>query len=236
MQRLKVCCMVQIHSMNHLINKNCMDISKLSPKERAELLRQLNEEKKAEDIRRKDAYEGIRIKFLSDVKSRLMRHVQDCKDFKEWLRGEAESFMEVLNEYGKLKREEQLGFTVADEEFKVQMKGSRIKKFDERADIAEKRLVDFLNEWIKMTDGDGKNPMYKLAMSMIQRNEMGDLDYKSISRLYDLEEDFNNPEYSEIMSLFRESNTVEGSVIQFYFAQKDKYNNWNRIEPSFNRI
>lgn len=213
-----------------------MDISNLSPKERAELLRQLNEEKKAEDIRRKDAYESIRTKFLSDVKQRLMRHVQDCMDFKEWLRGEAESFMEVLKEYGKLKRDEQLGFTVVDEDFKVQMKGCRIKKFDERADVAEKRLVDFLNAWIEKTDSGAKNPMYKLAMSMIQRNEVGDLDYKSISRLYELEEDFNDPEYTEIMSLFRESNTVEGSRISFYFEQKDKYNNWSQIEPSFNRM
>ncbi|MFK1716202.1 DUF3164 family protein [Bacteroides fragilis] len=213
-----------------------MDIKDLTPKERAELFRQLSEEKKAEEIRRKAAYESIRTRFLHDVKERLMRHVQDCKDFKDWLRGEAEAFMTVLSEYGKLKRDEQLGFTVSDEGFKVQMKGSRIKKFDERADVAEKRLVDFLNAWIEKTDGGAKNPMYKLAMSMIQRNEAGDLDYKSISRLYELEEDFNDPEYSEIMSLFRESNTVEGSVICFYFEKRDKYNNWNRIEPSFNRM
>lgn len=213
-----------------------MDISKLSKQERADLLRTLNEEQKADDIRRKDAYESIRVKFIVDVKERLMRHVQDCKDFKEWLRGEAESFMEVLTEYGKLKRTEQLGFTVGDEDFKIQVKGSRIKKFDERADVAEKRLVDFLNAWIGKTDGGGKNPMYKLAMSMIQRNEAGDLDYKSISRLYELEEDFNDAEYTEIMTLFRESNTVEGSVISFYFEQKDKYNNWTKIEPSFNRM
>lgn len=213
-----------------------MDISKITGEERTELLRKLMEEKKAEDIRRKDAYESIRAKFLSDVKQRLMRHVQDCMCFKEWLRGEAGSFMEVLKEYGKLKRDEQLGFTVVDGAFKVQMKGCRIKKFDERADVAEKRLVDFLNAWIEKADSGAKNPMYKLAMSMIQRNEMGDLDYKSVSRLYELEEDFNDPEYTEIMSLFRESNTVEGSRISFCFEQKDKYNNWSRIEPSFNRM
>lgn len=116
------------------------------------------------------------------------------------------------------------------------MKGNRVKRFDERADIAEKRLIDYLSKWIKQRGDGERNPIYKLAMSLLQRNEYGDLDYKSISRLYELEEDFNDTEYTEIMQLFRESNTVEGNVIRFYFEEKDELNKWKRIEPSFNQI
>lgn len=213
-----------------------IDISKLSAAERAELARQLSEATAREKQARKDAYESIKAQFLQDVKTRLMRHVQDCRDFKEWLRGEAESYMKVLHQYGQLKRDDQLGFSVKDEDFKVMMKGNRVKGFDERADVAEKRLVDFLNGWIARTDDGKKNPMYKLAMSMIQRNEAGDLDYKSISQLYELEADFADAEYSEIMQLFKESHCVEGTSIQFYFEQKDKYNRWSKLEPSFNKI
>lgn len=220
------------------MEQETIDINKLSAEQQAELLRQLTEKNKAEQRNRKDAYEGIKAQFINDVKARLMRHVQDCRDFKEWLRGEAEAFMTVLHQYGQLKRDEQLGFSVKDEDFKVLMKGNRVKGFDERADIAEKRLVDFLNDGIaKRDDGSGKkNPMYKLAMSMIQRNEAGDLDYKSISQLYDLEADFEDPEYSDIMALFKESHCVEGTVIQFYFEKKDKYNRWMKVEPSFNKM
>lgn len=71
---------------------------------------------------------------------------------------------------------------------------------------------------------------------MIQRNGNGDLDYKSISALYSLEDSFNDPEYSEIMNLFKESNRVENTVINFYFEEKNKYNLWQKVEPSFNRI
>ena len=214
-----------------------MDISKLSKEERMELLRTLKEEENNEKISRREAFEGIQAKFIYDVKKRFIEYLQHGKDFMSWLRGESETYMEVLKEYGKLKRgDEQIGFSVRDDDFKMAVKGSRVKGFDDRADIAEKRLVDFLNEWIGESDDNRKNPMYKLAMKMIQRNEAGDLDYKSISALYDLEEDFNSPEYSEIMSLFRESNTVEGTVIRFYFERKDKYNNWSKVEPSFNRM
>lgn len=213
-----------------------INISNLTPAERAELARKLKTAEFEEKTLKKEAYEGIKAQFLQSVYDRLMRHVKDVCDFKEWLRGESDAFYAVLREYGKLKRDEQIGFSVSDEDFKVTMKGSRVKKFDERADIAEKRLVDFLNDWIKKSESGAKNPMYKLAMSMIQRNEMGDLDYKSISRLYELEEDFNSTEYTEIMSLFRESNVVEGTVIYFQFEAKGKYGAWNKIEPSFNRV
>lgn len=213
-----------------------MNINQLSKEERAELLRKLQEEDKQEKINRREAFESIQAKFIYDVKTRFTDYMQHGKDFMSWLRGESEAYMEVLREYGKLKRDEQIGFSVRDEDFKIAVKGCRVKGFDERADVAEKRLVDFLNEWIGESDDSKNNPMYKLAMKMIQRNESGDLDYKSISALYDLEESFNNPEYSEIMSLFRESNTVEGTVVKFYFEQKDKYNNWAKVEPSFNRM
>lgn len=215
---------------------NEININNLTAEQKSELLRQLSDEKATAQRQKKDAYESIKEKFLVDVKARLMRHVQDCRDFKEWLRGEAEAYMKVLHEYGQLKRDDQLGFSVRNDDFKMQMKGNRVKGFDERADVAEKRLVDFLNAWISKTENGKNNPMYKLAMGMIQRNEAGDLDYKSISQLYELEADFDDPEYSEIMSLFKESHCVEGTVIQFYFERKDSYNRWLKVEPSFNKI
>ena len=213
-----------------------MDIDKLTEKERDVLLAKLSAKKKLDSISRRRNYQKARVKFITSVERRLRKYVKDGKAFKEWLRVEAETYYNMLKDYGELKREEQLGFTVNSENFRIQVKGNRVKRFDERADIAVKRLMDYLDGWIKRSgNGDG-NPLYKLAMSLLQRNEYGDLDYKSISRLYELEGDFNDPEYSEIMQLFRESNTVEGNVIRFYFEERDELNRWKRIEPSFNQM
>ncbi len=213
-----------------------MDIDKLTEKERDALLIKLSAKKKQDAISRRRNYQKARVKFITSVERRLRKYVKDGKAFKEWLRVEAETYYNMLKDYGELKREEQLGFTVNSEDFRIQVKGNRVKRFDERADIAVKRLMDYLDGWIKRSgNGDG-NPLYKLAMSLLQRNEYGDLDYKSISRLYELEGDFNDPEYSEIMQLFRESNTVEGNVIRFYFEERDELNRWKRIEPSFNQM
>ena len=213
-----------------------MDIDKLSTKEREALLHALSAKKKQEETARRKNYQKMRTRFISSVKKRLRKYVKDGQAFKSWLRDEAESYYKALKEYGELKRDEQLGFTVNNDTFRIQVKGNRVKRFDERADIAEKRLIDYLSKWIKQRGDGERNPIYKLAMSLLQRNEYGDLDYKSISRLYELEEDFNDTEYTEIMQLFRESNTVEGNVIRFYFEEKDELNKWKRIEPSFNQI
>lgn len=218
------------------MEKDLIDVSMLTREQKAALLQQLADEQKTEDAANKKAYENIKADFIARVKARFYEYVSAGKEFKMWLCEEAEAFFEVLREYGKLKRPEQLGFVISDDDFKMQVKGSKVKGFDERADIAEKRLVEFLNDWVATSEKGANDPMYKLAMMMIRRNEMGDLDYKSISNLYELEGDFNSPEYSEIMQLFKESNTVEATAIHFYFETKDKYNVWRKVEPSFNRM
>lgn len=209
-----------------------MDIDKLSEKERAELLSKLS----ASRNKKRKAYQDKRSKFISSTEKRVRKYVKAGQELKTWLHDEASAFFEAMKDYGELKRNDQLGFSVSNDRFRVLVKGNMVKRFDERADIAEKRLIDYLNGWI-FSKGEGENnPIYKLAMSLLRSNEVGDLDYKSISRLYELEQDFNDPEYTSVMQLFRESNIVEGTVIRFYFEEKDEMNRWKRIEPSFNQM
>ncbi len=227
---------------------NAMEQKKMTPEERAAMIANLTPEEKqallgdlksdvtTERQKRKEAYESLRGEFMTQIKTRLENYLAHGRDFKKWLRAESAAYFEVLKEYGQLKRDDQLGFTIGDETFRFHVKGSKVKGFDERADIAEKRLVEFLREWVKNKEDGEKNPMYKLAMMMIQRNEAGDLDYKSVSRLYELEDDFADPEYSEVMQLFKESNVVEGTAIHFYFEERDDNGRWKRMEPSFNKI
>lgn len=213
-----------------------VNLSELSVSERRAMLQELSALDKADKAKKKEAYEAIRMQFIHDVKTRLYEYIQHGKDFMDWIRGESSSFFETLKEYGQLKSNDQLSWHVSDDSFRMNVKGQKVKGFDERADIAEKRLIHFLDNWIETQEGGRKNPMYKLAMAMIQRNEMGDLDYKSISRLYELEADFNDPEYTEVMELFRESNVVEKTAIYFYFEEKNQYSGWKRLEPSFNKF
>ena len=72
-------------------------------------------------------------------------------------------------------------------------------------------------------------------MTLLERNKTGDLDYKSISKLYELEDRFD-AEYAEIMQLFKESNVVQKNATNYYFSRLDENGVWRKIEPSFCRL
>ena len=213
-----------------------MDISKLSRDERAELLRTLKEEERTEQQNRKDAYEALRAQFLSDVESKLMPAVNNMQAFHDWLVPECDAWRNVMLEYGKLRKGEfQDSFTSNDDRFKVVVKNDKVKSFDERADLAAARLVEYLKEYVKRSEKGIDDNMYQLAMVLLERNKQGDLEYKSISKLYALKSRFDD-EYTEIMQLFEESNVVYKTAINYYFYKRDADGVWRKIEPSFNRM
>lgn len=213
-----------------------IDISQLSADELEELLTRKRQQENDLRIKRREAYEGIRAEVVHRIEQKVRAVTSDVQDLYNEVVSEAEAFYDVMREYGQLKRENQLSFSLKADKFKIEVKSNKVKKFDERADIAAARLIEFLQGWIKKSEKGSNDPMYQLAMTMIERNQQGDLDYKSISKLYDLEDKFNSPEYSEIMQLFKESNIVEGTATNFYFWEKTDLEVWRKIEPSFNRM
>ncbi|MDD3019533.1 MAG: DUF3164 family protein [Alphaproteobacteria bacterium] len=210
-------------------------IKGLSADERKELLEQLKQQEREDKLNRREAYEGLRAQFMIDVKNKLTPMVDDVKSFREWLEKESAVFNALMRDYGQLRKNDQESFTVIDGNFKLEIKSNKVKSFDERADMAAERLVDYLKRYVQKTEKGVDDPMYQLAMTLLERNKMGDLDYKSISKLYELEDRFDE-EYGEIMSLFKESNVVQKTAVNYYFNQRDVNGVWRRIEPSFCRL
>jgi hypothetical protein len=217
--------------------ENKVDISTLSAEDIAELLKKKKEEERQLRLTKRDAYEGLR----NDLLDRLEAKVRDTKinvdGLFDFVIDETGAFRAVMTEYGELKHSEQMSYTLKNDHFKVEIKKNKVKKFDERADVAAMRLRDFLRNWIKGRENGTNDPMYQLAMSLMERNKFGELDYKSISKLYDLEDKFGSDDYSAIMQLFRESNVVNSTATNFYFSELDDTTGvWKRIEVSFCRL
>lgn len=206
----------------------------------ADQLEQLLEQKRAEerqaaDKRRRD-YEETRADFVKRMAAETRNITDRVRAFYDLVVAETDAFRKIMQEYGATRRDDQLGYSVQEGDFRLEVKCNRVKCFDERADVAAARLIDFLKAWIGGREKGADDPMYQLAMTLLERNRKGDLDYKSISKLYELEGQFGDPEYSQIMQLFKESNVVNGTAINFYFHQRDERGVWYRIEPSFNRM
>lgn len=213
-----------------------MDYSKLTSAELAEMLEQKKKEEREESLRRREAYESIRAELVQRMENKVRSVCEEVKGLHTFCVNELGTFRNVLAEYGQLRNADQMNYKIQEGNFKIEVKACKVKRFDERADAAAARLIDFLKNWIQGKEDGRNNPMYQLAMTLLERNKDGDLDYKSISRLYELEEKFDDPEYTEIMKLFKESHVVEGTSVNFYFSERDELGVWRRLEPNFNRL
>lgn len=217
--------------------KNPIDLSQMTAEEKKALLAQLNADANESRQAKRDAYEGLRAEFMHRVEEFLVNVTADVKGFKQWLEKESEGFISVMRDYGQLKNVDQRNYTITDGDFRLQVASNSVKGFDERADMAAERLVAYLKDYIKKSEKGQKDPMYQLAMTLLERNQRGDLDYKSISKLYELEDKFGDQEYKDIMMLFKESNVVQKTAVNYYFFRRHKETGvWMRIEPSFCRL
>lgn len=212
------------------------NVNELSVEELERLLAEKKKMKKDEEIRKREAYEAIRAEVVHKIRTKVWGVVNNVKGFFDFVQAETEAFKEVMAEYGQLRDPGQMSYKLDWDGFRIWIKCNKVKRFDERADVAASRLIEFLQTWIQRADNGVNNPMYQLAMTLLERNKFGDLDYKSISKLYELENKFNDPEYSEIMQLFKESNVVEGTATNYYFEERDERGVWRKLEPSFNRL
>ena len=213
-----------------------VDVKSMSKEQRAVLLAQLQQEEKDDRIARRETYEALRGEFMHDVKDKVTGLVTDVKGFRDWLEKETEGFTAVMKEYGQVKSDDQRSYTITDGDFRLEVKSNKVKGFDERADMAAERLIGYLKRYMQNSEKGADDPMYQMAMTLLERNKMGDLDYKSISKLYELEDKFDE-EYADIMRLFKEANVVQRNATNYYFSQRNPENGvWTRIEPSFCRL
>lgn len=213
-----------------------IDLKNVTTEQLEEMLKQKKEQDRIAAQKKRDAFEGIRADVSNRIEQKVRAITLDVKSLFDFVVDETMAYYDVLKEYGQLKRDDQMSFSIPADKFKIEVKTNKVKKFDERADIAAARLIDYLQLWIKNSQKGVDDPMYQLAMTLLERNQFGDLDYKSISKLYDLESKFSDTEYGEIMQLFRESNIIEGTATNFYFWEKTSLGVWRKIEPSFNRM
>lgn len=219
-----------------MTNNQNFDIKSMSKEQKAALLAQLQQEEKEDRVSRRETYEGLRAEFMHEVEKKVTALVDNVKGFRKWLATETDGFTAVMKDYGQVKSDEQRSYTITDGDFRLELKSNKVKAFDERADMAAERLIDYLKRYMQKSEKGADDPMYQMAMTLLERNKMGDFDYKSISKLYELEDKFNE-EYADIMRLFKEANVVQRNAINYYFYKRNPDNGvWTRVEPSFCRL
>lgn len=213
------------------------DVSTLSAVELEKLLKQKKQEELEQERQRKLDYQTIKEDTATELQATLCKLMKATTEAYHNIQQTAYAHRELMKEYGQLKSDEQLNYNLISGNFKFECKAQKIKGFDETATVASTRLMQFLDKYLLGYNGDVNSPNYLLIKKLAQGRRDGSFDYKNLSVFYELETNFADPEYSDIMKLFRNSNIEKDTAMRYYFYTREhEHAEWERIEPSFNRF
>lgn len=207
------------------------EIEKLTDEQLEELLSKRKEEKRLAKIAQKEAYEKDRNSMVAVLISEAVELHASMLQFKQQAMQQLSNWLERMKEYGEGKEDQQnCQLLSADGTLKIIYTKSISKGFDERSKLAEEKLKQYLEVKVKKRDKES----YKLIMSLLERNHVtGELDISNINRMYKMEEEINDPLFSESMALFRESYVETTSKNYARFYKKGENNQWQAIVLDF---
>lgn len=208
-----------------------LNLNELSEDELEALLAEKKEKKRQELLAKKEQYETDRNTLVVSLVAEAFDLHSEIANFKKHAMTKLSEWLDRMKEYGDGKAEQQ-NFQIisADGGLKVIYTKSIAKAFDERSALAEEKLKEYLTAKVKKRDKES----YKLIMSLLERNHVtGELDISNINRLYKMEDEINDPLFSESMSLFRESYRETTSKNYARFFKRGENDQWTPIVLDF---
>ncbi|MNS11894.1 hypothetical protein D3C72_434450 [compost metagenome] len=192
------------------------------------------QEKEERATKRKD-YESGRDTLAEYLCTRAKKLHEQMISFKSESVIKLNKFREQMLEYGDLRGGENNkgNFEIKTDQFKVVFSSQLIKRFDERAQLAEKRINEFLKRWLKKKDRN----TYDFINNLMKRDDKtGQFDINMILQLYKMEDRFNDPDWVEGIALFKESYVPYTTAIYQRFYEKEAEGSWRLIPLDFAKL
>lgn len=198
-------------------------IEELSTEQLEELLAERKKNERLEAQKKKEQYERSRNVMIHQQCAAAILLRDDLKAFKEQAFGTMLKFYEDMMTYGDVKKDGKGNFQLIsdDQQYKIIFANQVKAGFDERAELAEVKLKEFLNTTVKKRDLG----LHGIIMGLLERNKVsGDFDIKLINRLVKMEDKFEDANWKEAIRLFKESYQEQGtsSYIRFYERNNDQ--------------
>lgn len=210
-------------------------LDQYSVEELKKLIADKEEEERKEKERKRKLYEDRKYKLVDYLLEDAKEVQTEVKDFKQTCFNLLREFYESMKQYGDVAEANKGNFSIknANGDKKVEFCRQVISSFDERANIAEIKLKEFLLDFVKKKD----QPIYELVMSLLERNSVtGDFDSRNIQKLYKIEDKFTDPRWKEAISLFKESFQESGTNFYVRFYEMDSTGKWQTIQLNFSAI
>lgn len=204
----------------------------LSVAQLEELLAQKKQEERAQKEAERKAYEKDRNDLVFWACCEAVDQHHGLLEFKTKVMDRLRGWLERMRTYGDAKvTQENFEIMSENQDLKVVFTLQITKGFDERSKLAEEKIKQFLNEFIKKRD----KRTYELISGYMERNHVtNELDIKNINRLYKMEDDFpDHPLFKEAIQLFKESYTEKKSKHYARFFKRGENNEWKPIVLDF---
>lgn len=211
------------------------NLNALSIRELEKVLNERKTKENAEREARRNEYEIEKTELINTLGITALTTANALKVFKDDAMNNVRHFRTKLLEYGQLRKGEanKGNFEIKNDDFKITFSSQVRKCFDERSELAEEKLKNFLGSFVKKRDKD----LHDLVLSLLERNpKTGDLDISNIQRLYKLEDRFDNDDWREAIRLFKESYNPEGTAYYLRFFKRDEDNAWKLINLNFSSL
>jgi hypothetical protein len=189
----------------------------LTDEELDRLLEEREKKKRREAEARRKKYENDRDSLVHDLTIAAEQIEQQLEQFKTDAYNRISQFSDRMMQYGEINGKSRGGFSIrsADGTRKVTFSQQVRKVFDERAEMAEQKIREFIAKFIKKRD----EKAYDLIMSLLERNsKTGDFEVNSINKLYKMEDKFDDELWKDGIRLFKESYNPQKTTkyINFY--------------------
>ncbi len=220
--------------MSTVIEKNPA-LADMSIEEIQELLREKQKAETEEKQQKRKNYEYAKEELINTLGGFAVTVCDQMRDLKYEAFMQLAKFRERMMEYGEIRGKENNkgSFEVKNDHYKIKYSSQVNKCFDERAELAESKLKEFLSTFVKKKD----RAAFDLVNALLERNATGDFDFDLINRLYKMRDRFDNPLWIEALDMFMESYSPYGTAQYIQFFIKDTTNNsWHPVVLDFAKL
>lgn len=197
---------------------------------KAELLKREKEERAAKQ-RQRDEYEKERNVMVSNMVEEAAELENMLLQFKKRCMNQIEAFREKANQYGDIRSHSKGGFRLRSSETQevVSLDRNSVPDYDERANMAEDLIKDFLSDAIKKKD----QQTFRTISALMERNKKGDFTPSRIASLMKVRDNYTDERWVKAMQLFEESFLVRDISYSVSFYRKDEMGKDTSICLSF---
>lgn len=197
---------------------------------KAELLKREKEERAAKQ-RQRDEYEKERNVMVSNMVEEATELENMLLQFKKRCMNQIEAFREKANQYGDIRSHSKGGFRLRSSETQevVSLDRNSVPDYDERANMAEDLIKDFLSDAIKKKD----QQTFRTISALMERNKKGDFTPSRIASLMKVRDNYTDERWVKAMQLFEESFLVRDISYSVSFYRKDEMGKDTSICLSF---